>query len=86
MKSVLHAFKIHAECREGLAADYGLPPQVVQEALDFAETDKFADLYCFTYCLIGEDMKDAFAQATLHSFNKCYLLERYLSAHNCLTC
>ena len=66
------------ECREALAAAYGLQSQLVQTALDFAETEEFADLYCFAYCLTGGPMKDAFAQATMHSFSKGNLLERYM--------
>lgn len=63
-------------CREKLATQYGLPQEAVQEALVFADTEDFADLYCFASCLIGGQMKDAFHQATIHSFNKSKLLER----------
>ena len=57
---------------------YDMPEEEVQKAIDFAESEEFVDVYCFTYCITGGPMEPtAFKVAGLQGMDKEAILQWY---------
>ena len=55
---------------------YDMPEEEVQKAIDFAESEEFVDVYCFTYCITGGPMEPtAFKVAGLQGMDKEAILQ-----------
>ena len=65
-----------SELRQELAKKYNMPVEDVQEAMEFAESEDYADVYCFAYCITGGPMNPvAFKVAGLQGMEKEAILQ-----------
>lgn len=65
-----------AELRKQMAEAYDMPENEVEKAIEFAESEDFVDIYCFTYCITGGPMEPtAFKVAGLQGMDKEAILQ-----------
>ena len=64
------------ELKAQMAEQYEMPPEEVEKAIEFAESEEFVDIYCFTYCITGGPMEPtAFKVAGLQGMDKDAILQ-----------
>ena len=55
---------------------YDIPEEEIKKAMDFAESEEYVDVYCFTYCITGGPMEPtAYKIAGLQGMEKDAILE-----------
>lgn len=65
-----------SELRKRLAEKYDMPEKDVEKAMEFAESEEYVDVYCFTYCITGGPMEPtAFKVAGLQGMDKEAILQ-----------
>lgn len=65
-----------AELKSLMAEQYEMPPEEVEKAIEFAESEEYVDIYCFTYCITGGPMEPtAFKVAGLQGMDKDAILQ-----------
>lgn len=59
-----------------MAEQYDMAEEEVEKAIDFAESEEYVDIYCFTYCITGGPMEPtAFKVAGLQGMDKEAILQ-----------
>ena len=64
------------ELRKQMAEFYDMPEEEVEKAIEFAESEEYVDIYCFTFCITGGPMEPtAFKVAGLQGMDKEAILQ-----------
>ncbi len=64
------------ELKKQMAEFYDMPEEEVEKAIEFAESEEYVDIYCFTYCITGGPMEPtAFKVAGLQGMDKEAILQ-----------